>query len=845
MKQFYFFLLLFTFYSNYTFSQCPQGEYVINNVDEYNNYYFTYYSCTELNGSLIFNGTDGWLPGESTVFQNLETINGDLIIDASKVDNFPNLTTITGDFIIRFSDFTSFVLNNDGDLGMFSLETIGGDFRIQNNSNLVNFEGLENLTSVGGELSIGQSFFYVGDGNPSLTNLQGLDGLETVSSISIGDNQALTSVAGLGNLNHSYAMNIHHNTSLTSLDGIFIEGEIYFTDLRIGNNSNLTDISALSSFQTFGRLAISHNALNNLSGLENVAFINHFSIWQEFNLQNVDALQSINNFGDLTIFGCNNLQNIDGLSNVSNISGEVYIGQNNILTNLEALSSVNYNQLDLLKIINNQNLELCSNDFVCNYLTNGGQYEISNNAQGCNSYNEVIDLCNEQGSANKIEGLISLNVNNDDCNTSSSYVPVVRVEVTDGSNTFSTFSDNEGYYSIGLNDGSFDVTTSMLPEYYISNPESSTVTLSSENDIEEINFCISPESTNINDLLINIIPLSEARPGFNAEYQIIYKNIGTTTISNNLTLQFDDAMQTFVSASLTPDNTTANSLTFNYQDLLPFQTRTIDIVLNTFQPPTVNDGDILNFTATINSVANDATPEDNVYNLAQTVVNSYDPNDKRVLQGEQIGIDEVDKYLDYIVRFQNTGSASAINVRITDQLSDKLDWSTIQPISASHDYTTRITNGDIVEFKFEDINLPAEQDDAEGSNGFVAFRIKPKNDVVVGDFITGNASIYFDFNAPIITNTVSTEIVPENLSNQEFSLDNKVSIFPNPTNSIFEIKTRVDVTIQSVSVYNLTGEKLMTVSNTNKIDINEYASGMYFVKVNTDKGTINKRLIKK
>src|SRR5690554_2905540 len=218
-------------------------------------------------------------------------------------------------------------------------------------------------------------------------------------------------------------------------------------------------------------------------------------------------------------------------------------------------------------------------------------------------------------------------------------------------------------------------------------------------------------------------------------------------------------MQQFVSSNPSPGSSTANSLTFPIGTMQPFQTVEVDITMLTFQPPTVNGGDILNFTANVTPSANDYTPVDNTFNVAQVVVNSFDPNDKQVLQGEELHIDHKDEYLDYMIRFQNTGTASAINVRILDTLHPKLDWNTIVPISASHDYYVKIKDGNHVEFMFDNIHLPDSISNEQASHGFVAYKIKPKSDVQVGDVITGDAAIYFDFNAPIITNVVSTTVI--------------------------------------------------------------------------------------
>ena len=94
-------------------------------------------------------------------------------------------------------------------------------------------------------------------------------------------------------------------------------------------------------------------------------------------------------------------------------------------------------------------------------------------------------------------------------------------------------------------------------------------------------------------------------------------------------------------------------------------------------------------------------------------------------------------------------------------LHPNLDWATIQPLSASHNYQVEITNGNNVQFIFDNINLPDEDSNEPESHGYIAYKIKPLSSLVLGDFVSGDASIFFDFNAPIITNIVTTTIVEE------------------------------------------------------------------------------------
>jgi hypothetical protein len=72
-----------------------------------------------------------------------------------------------------------------------------------------------------------------------------------------------------------------------------------------------------------------------------------------------------------------------------------------------------------------------------------------------------------------------------------------------------------------------------------------------------------------------------------------------------------------------------------------------------------------------------------------------------------------------------------------------------------------VLTGGIVKFNFPNINLPDSLSDEAGSKGFVRFKVKLKDNLPLGTTIENTAYIYFDFNAPIITNTtVNTIALP-------------------------------------------------------------------------------------
>ncbi|MEM5565387.1 T9SS type A sorting domain-containing protein [Psychroserpens sp. AS72] len=613
------------------------------------------------------------------------------------------------------------------------------------------------------------------------------------------------------------------NNQITELD----LSQNVLLDYIVANQSSISDLDVTNNTQLL-ELRIGMNNLTSFDLTQN-NLIEKLSI--SSSIQTLDLTANT----ELTQLNLTNslLADLD-LSNNSNLE-LVYITNSYFLRHLNLKNGSN-------NLLYNPNCNSCPNlEVVC---VDDIVYAENNFTQLTNSNPVFVDDCSILTSRNTIEGTIAFDSDDDGCDPDDIKLVSKRVNSSTDDYFITVFSNEDGYYKSLVADGVYS-TQLEVPDFFDYLPNDEMTEFLDFNNIETLDFCVTDNSI-INDLNVVIIPVSEARPGFDASYKIVYENVGSTTLSGNLNFQFDDTMQTFLNSTPSEDASTSNLLTFNFANILPFEIREIDIEMNTFTPPTVNGDDILNFTAMVTTPEVDNQPDDNQFQLAQIVVNSFDPNDKTVLEGNEITVDQVDDYLHYVVRFQNTGTASAINVIILDELFYFLDVSTFQPITASHNYTTRIVNGNKVEFNFENILLPAQQDDDAGSNGFVAFKIKPHAQFIsVGDVILGDASIYFDFNAPIITNQVSTEVVDALSLEETISESNNVKLYPNPTTGIVSIKTNNSLNIISIAIYSLKGELLMTVEGSNSyLDIRNFASGMYILEIETNKGVINKRIIK-
>jgi uncharacterized repeat protein (TIGR01451 family) len=442
------------------------------------------------------------------------------------------------------------------------------------------------------------------------------------------------------------------------------------------------------------------------------------------------------------------------------------------------------------------------------------------------SGSDKIIIHENLGIINQISGTIKLDLNSNGCDDNDLEIPNVLVIAEKLNESFASFTQENGSYLINVVSGEYNVSIiSPIENNYQSNPDFYTVVFTNINDSFTGDFCLEPIQI-INDLNISIIPdLDDPRPGFDTSYQIVYKNIGTEQLTGSITFQFDSSKMNFLGASESINSQSAGIVTFDFSDLNPFETRTINLDFNILTPPTTNIDDILVFTATINPITNDATENDNVFSFEQTVIGSYDPNDITVLEGDEILFEDVDKYLHYVIRFQNTGTASAINVKVSNTLDQKLDWTTMQLESLSHTGRVEITNGSEINFIFDDINLPDSTNDELNSHGFVAYKI------------------YFDFNPPIITNTVSTEIIDDELSIQD-DTQSIFKLYPNPTNGLLSITSNLPISI--VKVYNSIGQLMYLCTNSDSIDLSNFESGIYIIELKDINNSVEwKKIIKR
>jgi uncharacterized repeat protein (TIGR01451 family) len=452
-------------------------------------------------------------------------------------------------------------------------------------------------------------------------------------------------------------------------------------------------------------------------------------------------------------------------------------------------------------------------------------------------------LLNRHPYGNILHGTVSYDSNADGiCNGNDAPLPFAEVQVTGDGAPYSVYTDQNGEYTINnFLDGSYTLTLQVVsPVFSTIAPVVQAVTFTEEVNEAEVNHCLGQPIT-VNDLEVTFIATGAARPGFNTTYKAVVHNAGSTLIDDVvLNLSFDDDRITYVSSGLSGVTATAGNLSIAIGDVQPFSLISGNIVFYVMQPPTNIGGEVLQFEATLSDVSNDVTPNNNQSVLNQTIVNSFDPNDITVHEGAKIKEEQADDYLTYTIRFQNTGNGDAINVKLENTLDDLLDWDTFEPVTSSHNNSVK-REGNQLEFFFAGINLPYESADEPGSHGFVTYRVKPKAEYGLGDFVYNTAEIYFDFNEAIVTNTASTEVVASTAGLNDNALA-IARLYPNPVKDQLHIAV-AQGELQSVKVYDING-RLCLSANAEVIDTNVLTAGIYFVKVTTDAGSANYKIIK-
>lgn len=268
-----------------------------------------------------------------------------------------------------------------------------------------------------------------------------------------------------------------------------------------------------------------------------------------------------------------------------------------------------------------------------------------------------------------------------------------------------------------------------------------------------------PSNTSAFDLLANMT-CPAFRIGVTTQISIDAFNLGCQPVNGELQLILPPLLN-YQGATPAPTQINGDTLIwsvnqFNYDSghLTPIVSITPDSTAQLWQVGCLD--------LSITYLVGDLDSTNNLATLCLPIINSYDPNDKQVLpQGEcDPNYITPDQRLTYSIRFQNTGNADAIDIYILDTLSPNLNPNTVRVLGQSHSgLITEMLPGNVLRFSFDNIYLPDSASDPLGSQGYVMFEVFPQSGLPDETVIENRVGIYFDANAPIITNTVMNTVI--------------------------------------------------------------------------------------
>jgi len=421
-------------------------------------------------------------------------------------------------------------------------------------------------------------------------------------------------------------------------------------------------------------------------------------------------------------------------------------------------------------------------------------------------------------------------------------LPDVVLEV-DGKNLFAT-TRNDGRYSL-YHDFKADTIRPLVQQPYwtVAPPFAVADSLNPVMDFA-VTF-----PHDYRDVSVKAFVLNQFSLGFDTDLKILVKNLSSEALDSvPVRLSGLNQMPAFAvqSAFPAPDAQSADHLLWYTDSLSPGEETafTVRVKLEL----AVNLGTPVHFTATVFH-PNDANPGDDTAHIVSAVTGSFDPNDKLVFPTE-LSVQDLDTArLYYMIRFQNTGNAPARFVILRDTLLAGLDPAALEVLGASHPYRWRLHDQGIFEVRFDDINLPDSTTDLAGSQGFVAFSLKPGSTLATGDTVYNRAGIYFDYNAPVMTPWAKVAVVQPSVAVREpFVRAGALEIYPNPARQQCTVGTRGKLSGQgTVQLFDVSGKlhRNIPVGDTSRpIVLTELpAAGAYVVQVLTKNGSMSGLLV--
>ena len=361
-----------------SFGQCPTVDVMLTSQAEVDNFATVYPNCSELTHLLR-------VDGDASVIDNLNGLSAithaqDIFILKTVIDDFTGL-----DNLIEVRNLTLWFNNNIQNLDGFSSLQIAESLEMFINNNLVDLSGMTNIKDIQ-NINLFE--------NNVLSDISQLSFITSLNSFVLGGN-VISTLTGLENLQHVGSDFFVSNELIEDFNALenlqSIGGSLY-----VVNNNHVLDISAFSNISSLVNLYVLECPnLQNLTGLQSVQTVDEvLRIGFNTELEDLTVFSNITSVGNLDVYENENLLSLRGLENLEVIHDRLFINNNPELIAIQALENVNPSLVEEVVILNNMDLSICNNTFICAIIDDDTvDKTIVGNNTGCNSVEEVLASC--------------------------------------------------------------------------------------------------------------------------------------------------------------------------------------------------------------------------------------------------------------------------------------------------------------------------------------------------------------------------------------------------------------------------------------------------------------------